>query len=74
MKISVDVFAQMLGVKPGEIVWAVKDKNELMGLTLPRSSRSNPTKPLMFDLKEATAFAEKFHNSMPKGKLNHYMW
>lgn len=66
MKISVDVFAQMLKVKPGQIVWAVKDNNELMGLTLPRSSRTNPTRPLMFDLKESMVFAEKFHNSKRK--------
>lgn len=39
MRINVDVFAKLLNVKPGEIVWAVNHGNKLGGIELPPSQR-----------------------------------
>lgn len=39
MRISVDVFAELLSIKPGEIVWAVNHGGTLGGLELPPSQR-----------------------------------
>lgn len=60
MKISVDEFAKMLEVTPGELVWAVKDNGVMGGLKLPSSTRSGAGKPLMFDMKQALAFAIEY--------------
>lgn len=66
MRINVDVFAKLLNVKPGEIVWAVNHGNVLAGLELPPSKRgiknldSNGPKSLTFDVLDATEFAKKY--------------
>ncbi|EAV5731185.1 hypothetical protein ACLF4E_004199 [Cronobacter malonaticus] len=66
MRINVDVFARLLNVKPGEIVWAVNHGNVLAGLELPPSKRgieniqSNGPKSLTFDVLDATEFAKKY--------------
>lgn len=57
MYISADVFAQLLGIKTGELIWALKANNMLKGCILPPSVKKNSA--LMFDLNEALKFAEK---------------
>ncbi|ELH6415772.1 hypothetical protein Q9K88_004666 [Escherichia coli] len=67
MRISVDVFAELLNIKPGEIVWAVNHGNVLNGLELPHSKRGiknirdNGPKSLTFEVTAAMKFAEQFN-------------
>jgi hypothetical protein len=60
MSISVEVFAEMLGIKPGELVWAVKAGNELNGIPLPKVSRKGNNSGLMFPLEEVVKFVEVY--------------
>ncbi|MFS7384572.1 hypothetical protein AB6870_21290 [Rahnella inusitata] len=66
MLIDADVFAQMLGVKPGVLVFAIKTGGLIKGHKPP-----SPVKPdgrwiatkMKFDLDEASAFEKIISNS-----------
>lgn len=60
MNITVDVFAEMLGITPGELVWAVKSGNVLNGMVLPKSARKGINNALMFQLKDVVKFVEEY--------------
>lgn len=66
MRISVDVFAELLSIKPGEIVWAVNQGGTLGGLELPPSQRGiknvryKGPNSLTFEVTAAMKFAEEF--------------
>lgn len=63
MNITADVFAEMLGITPGELVWAVKSGNILNGMTLPRSARKGKNNALMFQLEDVIKFVEEYNRS-----------
>lgn len=63
MSISVEVFAEMLGIKPGELVWAVKSGSELNGIPLPKVIRKGNNSALMFPLEDVVKFVEEYKGS-----------
>ncbi|EBK3897014.1 hypothetical protein F8686_18515 [Salmonella enterica] len=66
MRINVDVFAELINVQPGEIVWAVNHGNKLEGIELPPSQRGiknvryKGPNSLTFEVTAAMKFAEEF--------------
>lgn len=66
MRINVDVLAELIDVKPSEIVWATKNDNMLEGLELPPSQRGiknvrhKGPNSLTFEVTAAMNFAEEF--------------
>ncbi|EJL9013752.1 hypothetical protein OFD10_002435 [Shigella flexneri] len=67
MRINVDVFAKLLNVKPGEIVWAVNHGNKIDGMELPPSQRGiknvryKGPNSLTFEVTAAMNFAKEFN-------------
>lgn len=75
MRISVDVFAELLSIKPGEIVWAVNHGGTLGGLKLPpcqrgiKNIRYKGPNSLTFEVTAAMKFADEFKSlkkSLPR--------
>ncbi|EGO0752088.1 hypothetical protein [Escherichia coli] len=66
MRINVDVFAELIDVQPGEIVWAVNHGNKLEGIELPPSQRGiknvryKGPNSLTFEVTAAMNFAKEF--------------
>lgn len=64
MYIRLDVFAGLLGVRPGELLHAVRTTGELDGMPLP-ARRQVRGAALMFYHAEATEFAARWHAREP---------
>lgn len=60
MYIRLDVFAEMLGIKPGELRYTMRTGRELDGLNLP-PYRQVKGATVMFEYNDALAFLEKWH-------------
>lgn len=64
MLIRLDVFAEMLNIRPGELQHAASTDGELDGLALPAHRRIRGAM-MMFDQTEAAAFAQLWHTRSP---------
>ncbi|KOY60427.1 hypothetical protein AM629_19345 [Photorhabdus heterorhabditis] len=68
-RISADMFAMMLKISAGQLVFAARHDKPLRGLTLPPYriaggkswSSTTSTRSMTFDMQEAVEFSEKFH-------------
>nr|HEK8519886.1 hypothetical protein [Escherichia coli] len=68
-RISADMFAIMLKISAGQLVFAARHNQPLRGLTLPPYrieggkswSSTTSTRSMTFDMQEAVDFSEKFH-------------
>lgn len=64
MYMRLDVFADMLRVRPGELLHAVRTSGELDGMLLP-ARRQVRGAALMFSQAEAVDFAARWHSRKP---------
>ncbi|ECC4040317.1 hypothetical protein C2N68_23030 [Salmonella enterica] len=68
-RISADMFAIMLKISAGQLVFAARHDKPLRGLVLPPYrieggkswSSSTSTRSMTFDMQEAVNFSEKYH-------------
>lgn len=67
MYIRLDVFASLLGVRPGELLHAVRTRGELDGMVLPARHQVRGA-AVMFDQAEATVFAMRWHAREPEAE------
>jgi len=65
MYMRLDVFAELLGVRPGELLHAARIDGFLEGMPLPRRRRARGA-AVMFDHVEATAFAVSWRARTPE--------
>lgn len=59
MQISVEVLAQMIGVKSGELIYAIKTDGLIKGHKPPKPSTHGSGANMRFDLNKALAFEKK---------------
>ena len=65
MYIRLDVFADMLGLRPGDLLHALRSTGQLDGLPLP-ARRQVRGAAVMFDQSEAIAFSHRWHARKPE--------
>lgn len=70
-RISADIFADMLKLPTGQLVFAARHGQPLRGLTLPAFaiaggkswSSTTTTRSMTFDMQEAIDFSNKYHKN-----------
>lgn len=61
MLIDVDVFAKMIGLKPGELIFYIRSKSDYKGCKLPSPTRGSKG-GMKFKFNEVINFCDKVNN------------